>query len=66
MKNGQVVELNGNYVQNILGYSEWNDVGDLKQLSNGTWKFIPDSELICENKSNSKEMVKYNGQVDQY
>ena len=60
LEDGQVLELNGNAVQSVLGYSEWNDIGELKQLTNGSWKFVPDSELICENRSQSKEMVIYN------
>lgn len=65
LEDGQVLELTGSAIQSVLGYSEWNDVGELKQLSNGDWKFIPDSELICENRSQSKEMVKYNERADQ-
>lgn len=59
LADGRVMEIPENAVQSVLGYSEWGDEGELVQKTNGSWKFISDSELICDNESQSKELTIY-------
>lgn len=62
LENMQVLLLNGNDINSVLGYAVWGDVGKMVDTPKGT-RFIPDSEdmeyTFTPYRTTGKEMIVY-------